>query len=182
MVGDLDRDRPTVRERPRGGPGRLERGPAPDHRAQRLPRRDVLHLLVQPGARRSRGGDRTVVVADRDDRPGRRSTTTGRHRVAGDVTRRARPRSSPSPTRPCVPWPASRPADDRAPPPRRRPGDPRREPRQPLTDAADRDMLRATGSAPAPIVLDPDWTDGLPARRPRSASTTRRFGRSSSPS
>jgi Stage II sporulation protein E (SpoIIE) len=38
-------------------------------------------------------------------------------------------------------------------------------PRQPLTGAADRDMLRETGSAPAPIVLDPEWTDGLPARR-----------------
>ena len=38
-------------------------------------------------------------------------------------------------------------------------------PRQPLTDAADRDLLRETGSAPAPIVLDPDWTPGIPARR-----------------
>ena len=56
-------------------------------------------------------------------------------------------------------------------------------PRQPLTGAADATCSERRARRPAPIVLDPDWTPGIPARRAAfGIDDPERFGRSWSPS
>ena len=54
LARDLARHRPDARHRHAGRRGHLRRRAAPDHGAQRLSRRDLLHLLLQPDPRRRR--------------------------------------------------------------------------------------------------------------------------------
>ena len=74
---DLGRHRPAHPVGPRHRRRDLGRGPAALPRAQRLPRGDLPHVLLQPAGRRRRPHRGNAVRGRRDDRPGRRRTPDG---------------------------------------------------------------------------------------------------------
>ena len=75
--GDLARHRPAHPVGPRHRHRDLGRGPAALPRAQRLPRGDLPHLLLQPAGRRRRPHRGHALRGRRDDRAGRRRAPDG---------------------------------------------------------------------------------------------------------